>query len=225
MEIDKKLHEEIKEYCKLNGLKTSEYVNSLLKKAFMEDKYGVSPFKRAEDSVIGNKAFEDAVNAEVKRILNDKEELHALLSAKFENGENGRVYSEEALRDAVAKFNQKFFKGTDELETAIKKFNETFFHGMKESQEIEKEISDYMEKNNLEPVSMDELIYGDDESGQSTVKNVQILPDFLNDAIASGKALETVEIQQNVEKKEDICDKTEAKESTNKVKKRQITVK
>lgn len=212
MEIDKKLHEEIKEYCKLNGLKTAEYVNSLLKKAFMMDKYGVSPFKRAEDSVIGNKAFEDAVNAEVKRILNDKEELHALLSAKFENGESGRVYSEEALRDAVAKFNQKFFKGTDELDTAMRKFNETFFHGMKEAQETEKEISDYMEKNNLEPVSMDELIYGDDSS--TTVVSDDRAYDSTQDLVS-----------QNVEKKEDICDKTEAKESTKKVKKRQITVK
>lgn len=212
MEIDKKLHEEIKEYCKLNGLKTSEYVNSILKKAFMMDKYGVSPFKRAEDSVIGNDAFEKAVNDEVRRILNDKEELHALLSAKFENGENGRVYSEEALRDAVAKFNQKFFKGTDELDTALRKFNETFFHGMKGAQETEKEISDYMEKNNLEPVSMDELIYGDSAS------TVAVSDDRTYD---STKAL----VSQNVEKKEDICDKTEAKESAKKVKKRQITVK
>lgn len=46
MEIDKKLYEEIKSYCKLNGLKTSEYVNGLLKKAFLEEKYGKTPFSR-----------------------------------------------------------------------------------------------------------------------------------------------------------------------------------
>ena len=72
---------------------------------------------------------------------------------------------------------------------------------MKEAQETEKEISDYMEKNNLEPVSMEELIYGDDESRQDVQKNVQI--------------------QENVPKKDVNLDKTEPK----KTKKRPITVK
>lgn len=145
MEVDKKLYQEIKQYCELNGLKPSEYVNSTLKKAFMEDKYGSAPFlmKDSQEFVMhGSKAFDDAVDAEVKRILNDPKEFE----------------------EVAKKFNQKFYKGTDELETAMRKFNETFFHGMKEAQETEKEISDYMEEHNLEPVSMDELIYGDDDT-------------------------------------------------------------
>ena len=44
MEIDKKLHNEIKEYCKLNGLKMTDFINHLLKKAFNIEKYGLSPF-------------------------------------------------------------------------------------------------------------------------------------------------------------------------------------
>lgn len=179
MEVDKKLYEEIKEYCKLNGIKPSEYVNSLLKKAFMEDKYGVSPFSKERTPIIGNDAFEKAVNDEVKRILNDPKEFE----------------------EVAKKFNQKFFKDTDELNTAMKKFNETFLDGMKEAQETEKEISDYMEKNNLEPVSMDELIYGDDESRQDVQKNVQI--------------------QENVQKTDVNLDKNSGK----KPKKRPITVK
>jgi len=43
MEIDKKLYNEIKEYCELNGIKTKEYIHSLLSKAFMADKYGERP--------------------------------------------------------------------------------------------------------------------------------------------------------------------------------------
>lgn len=74
MEIDKKLYGDIKEYCKLNGLKTAEYVNSLLKNAFMLDKYGVSPFSK-ERTVIEHDAFNEAVNNEVKRILNDPKEF------------------------------------------------------------------------------------------------------------------------------------------------------
>lgn len=172
MEIDKKLHEEIKEYCKLNGLKTTEYVNSLLKKAFMEDKYGVSPFSKDRTPIIGNDAFEEAVNDEVRRILNDPKEF----------------------------------------EEIAKKFNQKFFHGMKETEETEKEISDYMEKNDIEPVSMDELIYGDSAS------TIAVSDDRTYDSTRAY-------VSQNVEKKEDIRDKTETKESVKKVKKRQITVK
>lgn len=43
MEIDKKLYNEIKAYCDLNGLKPREYIHSLLSKAFMQDKYGDKP--------------------------------------------------------------------------------------------------------------------------------------------------------------------------------------
>ena len=198
MEVDKKLYQEIKQYCELNGLKPGEYVNSTLKKAFMEDKYGSAPFLKKDQDLnfYGNKAFDDAVDAEVKRILNDPKEFEEI----------------------AKKFNQKFYKGTDELETAMRKFNETFFHGMKEAQETEKEISDYMEKNNLEPVPMDELIYGEDESGQNTVKNTQILPDYLNDAIASGKALETVEIQPNAQKSDVNLDKKPKKRTIKPIK-------
>lgn len=86
MEIDKKLYGDIKEYCKLNGLKTAEYVNSLLKNAFMLDKYGVSPFSK-ERTVIEHDAFNEAVNNEVKRILNDPKEFE----------------------EAAKKFNKNFF--------------------------------------------------------------------------------------------------------------------
>lgn len=41
--IDAKLLREIKGYCELNGLNVEEYVNYLLKKAFMIEKYGDKP--------------------------------------------------------------------------------------------------------------------------------------------------------------------------------------
>ena len=42
--ISRKLYTDIKEYCTLNGLKLSEYVDGLLKDAFLRDKYGDRPF-------------------------------------------------------------------------------------------------------------------------------------------------------------------------------------
>lgn len=44
MVIDKKLEEDIKQYCKLNKLNVKEYVTEILRKAFLVDKYGESPF-------------------------------------------------------------------------------------------------------------------------------------------------------------------------------------
>ena len=155
MEIDKKLLDDIRSYCNLNGVKLGEYVNATIKRAFMEDKYGDAPFlkKDSQEFVMhGNKAFEDAVNAEVKRILNSPKEF-------------GEI---------AKKFNQKFFKDTDELDTEMRKFNEAFFHGIKETQETEKEISSHMEKNSLEPVSTGELIYRGDETRQDRQENAQI---------------------------------------------------
>lgn len=156
MEVDKKLYEDIKEYCKLNGIKPSEYVNKTLKRAFLEDKYGKSPFNRAEHPIIGNKAFHEAVEAEAKRILNDEEELRKVISAVTvkvdEPDVNKIVYTEDAFGDAADKFNKKFHEG------------------MREAEKTEKEISDYMEKNNLEPVSMEELIFGDDEPRKDVQK-------------------------------------------------------
>ena len=149
MEIDKKLYGDIKEYCKLNGLKTAEYVNSLLKNAFMLDKYGVSPFSK-ERTVIEHDAFNEAVNNEVKRILNDPKEF----------------------------------------EEVAKKFNKDFFDEMKEHGKTE-----ITEKSNPEPVSADEIIDGNDEVAVETT----------NDA-THGSA--EVQSQQNVEKKDDISDKT-----------------
>ena len=43
MVIDYKLTKEISAYCSLNGLDEQAYVNALLKKAFMVDKYGDRP--------------------------------------------------------------------------------------------------------------------------------------------------------------------------------------
>lgn len=44
IELDKKLHKDIKEYCQLNGLVMKDFVNKLLKKAFTIEKYGDKPF-------------------------------------------------------------------------------------------------------------------------------------------------------------------------------------
>lgn len=44
MQIDKKLYEKINDYCKINDLKTRDFIHNLLREAFMKEKYGTSPF-------------------------------------------------------------------------------------------------------------------------------------------------------------------------------------
>jgi hypothetical protein len=44
MQIDKNLYDEINEYCKLNNLKTRDFIHKILKDGFLKEKYGESPF-------------------------------------------------------------------------------------------------------------------------------------------------------------------------------------
>ena len=58
IELDKKLHKDIKEYCQLNGLVMKDFVNKLLKKAFMVEKYGDKPFAEHKMSNLEKDAIE-----------------------------------------------------------------------------------------------------------------------------------------------------------------------
>lgn len=58
IELDKKLHKDIKEYCQLNGLVMKDFVNKLLKKAFMVEKYGERPFAEPKMSNLEKEAIE-----------------------------------------------------------------------------------------------------------------------------------------------------------------------
>ena len=72
MEIDKKLYEDIKAYCKLNNLKVGEYVNGLLKKAFMEDKYGASPFERFGRKMLDGMKEAEETEAQIAKEMEEK---------------------------------------------------------------------------------------------------------------------------------------------------------
>ena len=54
MQIDKHLYDEINEYCKLNELKTRDFIHKILREAFNKEKFGESPFafnKKTENFV------------------------------------------------------------------------------------------------------------------------------------------------------------------------------
>jgi hypothetical protein len=48
MQLDKKLYDDINEYCKENSLKTRDFIHKILKEAFLKEKYGDSPFIKVQ---------------------------------------------------------------------------------------------------------------------------------------------------------------------------------
>ena len=76
--IYRELYSQIREFCDFNDLKVSEYVNSLLKDAFMRDKYGDRPF---------------AVNTSPENDETDQETLSNL--SKNEKSDKNLKHSEE----------------------------------------------------------------------------------------------------------------------------------
>ena len=97
IELDKKLHKDIKEYCQLNGLVMKDFVNKLLKKAFMVEKYGDKPFAEPKMSDLEKEAIEkikDMVEGQVDlpiEIAEAMEEVDFFELLGDEKNENGSV--------------------------------------------------------------------------------------------------------------------------------------
>lgn len=76
MEINKKLHDDIKAYCRANNLKMTDYINKLLRDAFNIDRYGTSPFSQQRLDVSESKKEEkEEVKKEVFPTHSSKDEL------------------------------------------------------------------------------------------------------------------------------------------------------
>lgn len=67
MQIDKNLYNEINEYCKLNNLKTRDFIHKMLKESFLKEKYGDKPFFMQEKDVQPKQTIEIIENvSEIK---------------------------------------------------------------------------------------------------------------------------------------------------------------
>lgn len=89
MQLDKQLYDEINDYCKLNNLKTRDFIHKILREAFNTEKYGNGPFAF-------NRKVE-TVNEEVKPIVEIKED-------KVDTSENDNI----TLNLAMKAFNEIF---------------------------------------------------------------------------------------------------------------------
>ena len=54
VQIEDELYTNIKEYCKLNNLPIGSFINSILKKSFLIEKYGDTPFTNFDKKTVGN---------------------------------------------------------------------------------------------------------------------------------------------------------------------------
>lgn len=110
MEIDKELYKQIKEYCELNGIKPKEYIHNLLSKAFMEDKYGKSPFNFNTESN-GDKSFDNIpetvvktkVQEIVKSMKSGDEEFSEIIEQVGGSDKYNDMVSDLIFEDNVAK--------------------------------------------------------------------------------------------------------------------------
>jgi len=58
MQIDKNLYDEINEYCKINDIKTRDFIHKILREGFMKEKYGEMPFQRFKTNEMEHAACE-----------------------------------------------------------------------------------------------------------------------------------------------------------------------
>ncbi len=89
IELDEKIIKNIKDYCILNNIDdVSKYVNTLLKRAFMEEKYGKKPdiFVKQEKE---NVSTETNIKEEEK--VNFVEEVHKLSGENFAKELNPKI--------------------------------------------------------------------------------------------------------------------------------------
>jgi hypothetical protein len=84
MTLDKDLYNEINEYCKINSLKTRDFIHKLLKEAFLVQKYGDSPFN-------------DKTTHKIESVVLVADKVLA----------NGRVFPKETVENAIKKFSEE----------------------------------------------------------------------------------------------------------------------
>lgn len=141
MTLDKDLYNEINEYCKVNSLKTRDFIHKLLREAFLVEKYGDSPFNNKKNHVI-----------ETVGSISDK-----LLP-------NGNIFPKEVVENAIKEFveenkNENLSLDSNNIKTPVdpeickivdKRFYEMFNDYISKSDEVTK--NSYPEQINKENI-------------------------------------------------------------------------
>lgn len=82
---DDNFYNELCEYCKINGLKISKFVTEMLRRQFMIEQYGDTPFTTYETTVINNNPV-SSLTVDVTIEKSDKDELIEIVKTVKTNG-------------------------------------------------------------------------------------------------------------------------------------------
>jgi hypothetical protein len=82
---DNDLYRKISDYCKINNLKISKFVTEMLRRQFMIEQYGDTPFTTYETTVINNNPV-SSLTVDVTIEKSDKDELIEIVKTVKTNG-------------------------------------------------------------------------------------------------------------------------------------------
>lgn len=82
---DNDLYRKISDYCKINDLKISKFVTEMLRKQFMIEQYGDTPFTTYETTIINNNPV-SSLTVDVTIEKSDKDELIEIVKNVKTNG-------------------------------------------------------------------------------------------------------------------------------------------
>lgn len=83
---DNDLYRKISDYCKINGLKISKFVTEMLRKQFMVEQYGDTPFTTYETTIINNNPVSSlTVNFTIEK-SNEDESIEIVKNVKTNGG-------------------------------------------------------------------------------------------------------------------------------------------
>lgn len=82
---DNDLYRKISDYCKINDLKISKFVTEMLRRQFMIEQYGDTPFTTYETTVINNNPV-SSLTVDVTIEKSDKDELVEIVKTVKTNG-------------------------------------------------------------------------------------------------------------------------------------------
>lgn len=135
IELDKKLHKDIKEYCQLNGLIMKDFVNRLLKKAFMVEKYGDKPFAEPKMSNLEQEAIEkikDMVEGQVDLPIEIAEAMEEVDFFELLGDEQNEVQAIEPVET--------------ELDISKKEVPNNFYSTIQYDESLEEKLEENIEK-------------------------------------------------------------------------------
>lgn len=82
---DDNLYRKITDYCKINNLKISKFITEMLRKQFMIEQYGDTPFTTYETTIINNNPV-SSLTVDVTIEKSDKDELIEIVKTVKTNG-------------------------------------------------------------------------------------------------------------------------------------------